>query len=259
MSSALLVGLDRPEVDHLRSRVRLPLIAHEMLPKVQIRGGELYARRPDRDEFIPISKVVFHGIFEDDLPTLAALALWGGPCLPGAHGMLDCRPRIANLARVRRVSRFASLPRGYADPDTTFPVEREMVAKWGEWHCGEGKERVNTPHRVEEPTLFEPFLPGEAVRVQLIGERAFQLRLGGSDWKKSLHGEDTAFVDTDPELVADTRALADHFGLPVCATDYIVCPDGSKHLLELNHIPNVTHFPEMRAAYLDFAAAWIET
>jgi len=26
--------------------------------------------------------------------------------------------------------------------------------------------------------------------------------------------------------------------------------------LELNHIPNVTQFAEMRAAYLDFAAAW---
>jgi hypothetical protein len=258
MLSVLLIGLDQPEVDDLRSRVPSPLIAHEMLPKVQIRAGELFAQRPDRDAFTPISKVVFHGIFEDDLPTLAALALWGGPCLPGAHGMLDCRPRIANLARVRRVSRFASLPRGYADAFTTFPVSGEMVAKFGEWHCGEGKERVNVSHRVEEPTLFEPFLPGEAVRVQLIGERAFQLRLGGVDWKKSIHGAGTTFVDPDPELVADTRALAEYFGLPVCATDYILTPDGTKHLLELNHIPNVTQFAEMRAAYLEFAAAWID-
>jgi len=257
MASVLLVGLERPEVDHLRSRVTRQLIAHEMLPKVQIRSGELFARRPDRDEFAPISHVVFHGIFETDLPTLAALALWGGPCLPGAHGMLDCRPRIANLARVRRVSRFASMPRGYADPFTTFPVESEMVAKWGEWHCGEGKERVNAPLRVEEPTLFEPFIPGDAVRVQLVGKQAFQLRLGGSDWKKSIHGDDTTFVELDPELVADTRALADHFGLPVCATDYILSPDGEKNLLELNHIPNVTQFPEIREAYLEYVVRWL--
>lgn len=26
----------------------------------------------------------------------------------------------------------------------------------------------------------------------------------------------------------------------------------------LNHIPNVTEFPEVRAAYLDFVTAWIE-
>ena len=256
MANILTIGLERPEVAELRSRASVPIIAHEMLPKLQLRAGELFALRADRYEFAPVAKVVFHGIFENDLPTLAALALWGGPCLPGAHGMLDCRPRIASLARVRRVSRFASLPRGYADAFTDFPVESESVAKWGEWHCGEGKERVTADTRVEEPTLFEPFLPGEAVRVQLIGERAFQLRLGGSDWKKSIHGADTAFTDPDPELVADTRALADHFGLPVCATDYIVTPTGKKHLLELNHIPNVTQFTEMRAAYLDFAAVW---
>lgn len=259
MSHLLTIGLERAEVKVLKDRVQLPLIAHEMLPKVQIRGGELFALHPDREQFIPVSKVIFHGIFENDLPTLAALALWGGPCLPGAHGMLDCRPRIANLARVRRVSRFAALPRGYADANTTFPVNAEMVAKWGEWHCGEGKERVKADHRVSEPTLFEPFIGGTAVRVQLIGEKVFQLTLGGDGWKKSIHGEDTVFTDPDPELVDDTRRLADHFGLPVCATDYMVTASGERHLLELNHIPNVTQFAEMRAAYLDFAAVWANT
>jgi hypothetical protein len=256
VSNLLTIGLERAEVKELRSRVELPLIAHEMLPKVQIRDGRLFTLHPDREQFVPVAKVIFHGIFEDDLPTLAALALWGGPCLPGAHGMLDCRPRIANLARVRRVSRFAALPRGYADANTTFPIDGETVAKWGEWHCGEGKERVTANHRVSEPTLFEPFIPGEAVRVQVIGPKAFQLRLGGEGWKKSIHGDDTVFTDPDPELVADTRQLAEHFGLPVCATDYMVAPTGEKHLLELNHIPNVTQFAEMRTAYLDFATEW---
>lgn len=256
MANLLMIGLERDEVNELRERVNMPVIAHEMLPKLHIRDGVLFARRPDRDQFAPVSKVIFHGIFEDDLPTLAALALWGGPCLPGAHGMLDCRPRISNLARVRRVSKFAALPRGYADANTTYPVNAEMVAKWGEWHCGEGKERVSADFRSEEPTLFEPFLTGEALRVQLIGPKVFQLRLGGDGWKKPIHGLGTSFVDPDSELVDDTRRLADHFGLPVCATDYIVTPTGEKHLLEVNHIPNVTEFAEMRAAYLDFAAAW---
>ena len=259
MSNLLTIGLELDEVNELRERVAVPVIAHEMLPKLHIRDGGLFARRPDRDQFASVTKVIFHGIFEDDLPTLAALALWGGPCLPGAHGMLDCRPRIANLARVRRVSRFAALPRGYADANTTFPVKAELVAKWGEWHCGEGKERVTADHSVSEPTLFEPFITGEAVRVQLIGPKVFQLRLGGRGWKKSIHGEDTVFTDPDAELVTDTRRLADHFGLPVCATDYMVTPTGEKHLLELNHIPNVTQFAEMRAAYLDLAAEWVNT
>jgi hypothetical protein len=40
------------------------------------------------------------------------------------------------------------------------------------------------------------------------------------------------------------------------ATDYIIAADGTKHLLEVNHIPNVTVFPEIREAYLDWAAGW---
>ena len=34
------------------------------------------------------------------------------------------------------------------------------------------------------------------------------------------------------------------------AVDYMVGTDGTKHLLEVNHIPNVTVFPEIRQAYL---------
>lgn len=43
----------------------------------------------------------------------------------------------------------------------------------------------------------------------------------------------------------------------MCAADYIVAPDGTPHLLELNHVPNVTQFAEIRTAYLDYAARWI--
>jgi hypothetical protein len=255
---AALIGLDPPEAKELRSRVARPVVSYPMLPKLQLRAGELFTSRTGTWDWDgPVGAVVFHGIFEDDLPAFAALALWGGRCLPSAHGMLDCRPRIANLARVRRVSRFAGLPRGYADAGTTFAAHGPTVAKWGEWHCGEGKERVGAEWSAAEPTLFEPFLEGQAVRVTAVGDRLWQLRLGGDDWKKSIHHPDTAFVDLDPELAADVRALRDHFDLAVCAADYVVSPDGGKHLLELNHIPNVTQFSEIRAAYLDYAVAWL--
>jgi hypothetical protein len=254
----ILIGLDPPETNELKARVNRPLVAFAMLPKLQLRAGELFVGRSGTWDWKgPVAKVVFHGIFENDLPALAALALWGGPCLPSAHGMLDCRPRIANLARVRRVSRFAALPRGYADPGTTFAAAGPTVAKWGEWHCGEGKERFDGERSATEPTLFEPFVVGEAVRVTVIGERVWQLRLGGDDWKKSIHHPSATFTPVDPELAEDVQRMRDHFDLAVCAADYIVSPDGSKHLLELNHIPNVTEFPEIRAAYLEYAAAWL--
>ena len=43
--------------------------------------------------------------------------------------------------------------------------------------------------------------------------------------------------------------------LEMLAVDYIVRPDGAKYLLEVNHIPNVTLFPELRATYLHLDSA----
>lgn len=254
-----LIGLEREEVAELKKRVSCPFVTFEMMPKVQIRDGQLHlANFGTWDWTDPVGKVVFHGIFEDDLPGLAALALWDGPCLPSASGLLDCRPRIANLARVRRVSHFAALPRSYTDAGTTFRTDTLSVAKWGEWHCGEGKECFAEEWSASEPSLIEPFVDGEAVRVTAIGEMLFQLRLGGDDWKKSIHHASAGFLPLDSALAEDVRRMRDHFDLAVCAADYIIAKDGTPHLLELNHVPNVTQFPEIRATYLDFAAKWID-
>lgn len=253
-----LIGLERAEVNELKSRVSRQVVAFEMLPQIQLRAGELFVAHIGTWDWVgPVGKVIFHGIFEDDLPSITALALWGGPCLPSGRGLLDTRPRIANLARVRGVSRFAALPRGFAH-GTTFWSDTPTVAKWGEWHCGEGKDVFTGERANPDPTLFEPFVEGEAVRVTVIGEALFQLRLGGDDWKKSIHHPTAGPMPLDPELADDVRRMRDHFDLAVCAADYIVTADGTRHLLELNHVPNVTEFPHIRTAYLDYTTAWVE-
>jgi hypothetical protein len=259
MQRFLTVGLDLPEVQELRSRTETPIIAYELVPKIRLENGRLFVADPDRITVeVELTKVIFHGIFENDLPILAALALWGGPCLPSAHGMLDCRPRIPNLARTLKVTRFGQLPRGYGDVGRVYRASEPTVAKWGEWHCGENKERFVGDWICREPTLFERFIEGEAMRVQLIGEQAWQVHLAGPDWKKSIHGPGTALIERDDELVEDTRRLQTHFDLPIIAVDYIITAQGEKFLLEVNHIPNVTEFPAMRAAYLDYASMWLK-
>ena len=80
--------------------------------------------------------------------------------------------------------------------------------------------------------------------------------MAGDGWLKSIHHQDAAFMPIDPELLDDSRRLAAHFGLEIVGVDYIVAPDGSRHLLEVNHVPNVTVFPEVREAYLDLVVEW---
>jgi hypothetical protein len=91
----------------------------------------------------------------------------------------------------------------------------------------------------------------------VIGDEKWQIRLGGDDWKKSIHHPTAGLVAADPELVADTRRMMAAFGTETGAADYVVGSDGTRHLLEFNHIPNVTQFPEIRAAYLEFVARWL--
>jgi hypothetical protein len=257
MQRLLIVGLDEPEYVEIRNRVAKPIVYFDLLPHLRLDRGRLLVEKPNSfGTFLPVARVVFHGIIEDDFPFITALALWGGPCLPNARGMMDCRLRLPCLVRALEVTRFGALRRGYADKGTVVETETDTVAKWGEWHCGENKERFRGPWKCEVPTLLEPFINGEAVRVHLMGERFWQIRMRGDDWKKSLHHADAGFMTTDLELLEDARRLQKHFGLEMLAVDYMVDENGSKHLLEVNHIPNVTVFPEIREAYLDWAAEW---
>jgi hypothetical protein len=80
----------------------------------------------------------------------------------------------------------------------------------------------------------------------------------GDDCKKSLHHPAAGFLSVDEELLENAQRLREHFQLEMLAVDYMVGRDGGKHLLEVNHIPNVTIFPEIREAYLSWAAHWVK-
>jgi len=254
----LIVGLDRPEIEDLKILAAVPMIASPVLPRIKIERGELFAERSGAaGSFLPITRVVYHGIFDDDFDFISALALWGGTCLPNALGMMDCRLRLPCLARALRVSRFNSMPRGYGDRRTRVAVSTESVAKWGNRHCGENKERFTDSWECVEPTVIEEFVIGQAVRIMIIGDRAWQISLTGDDWRKSIHPDAAHFTDADPLLLEDSRRLAAHFGLELAGIDYMIGNDGTRHLLEVNHIPNVDRFPEIRKAYLEYVARWI--
>ena len=79
------------------------------------------------------------------------------------------------------------------------------VAKWGSWPCGEDKARFDDAWTAEQPTLFERFVEGEAVRIVLVGEHAWQVRMAGEGWLRSIHDPRAAFMPIDPELLDDAR------------------------------------------------------
>lgn len=253
-----LIGLDEAESEAIAARVEHEVVAHSALPKVRVEDGALKVEKPSLFGYTRVERVVFHGIFEDDFDTIAGLALWGGPCFPSARAMMDCRLKLPCLIRSLELTRFGGLLRGFASAGAATYTDTDRVAKWGNWHCGDNKARWSkggfTP---AEAAWTEPFVEGEAVRVVWIGERSWQIRLRGDGWLKSIHHPDSAFMDPDPELVADARALMDGFGLGLVGVDYMVDSAGAYHLLEVNHIPSVTCFPEIREAYLEHVVGWL--
>lgn len=253
-----LIGFDRREAAQLAGQLPIECIAHEMLPKIVVERGELYIEAPRSARLLRVTAVVFHGIFEHDLEFLAGLALWGGRCFPNPTAMMDCRLRLPCLVHALRYSQFGGPPRGYVSPGAEYSAESESVAKWGNWHCGENKERFTGDWTAQEATLVEPFISGDAVRVIVLGDSARQIRLTGTDWRKSVHGDGAHFMDADPALVADTRAIQKGFGLDIIANDYIVS-DSQKYLLEVNHIPSVSCFPELWDEYQRLVVKWVKS
>lgn len=251
-----IIGLDRPEFEALRKHYPGPVLYHEVVPQILVKEGLLFVSRPNGVGMVQVDKVVYHAIFEDDFDLITGLAIWGGPSYPNAMGMQDCRLKLPCLARALKHSRFNS-PRGFASPHTEVPAEQMTVAKWGNWHCGENKERFTGTWSSEHPAVIEPFFEGEAVRIVIIGERSWQIRLEGEDWLKSIHSEKADFMEIDPELLEDGRSLQQAFGLQMIGVDYIAGPNGQHHLLEVNHIPNVTRFDALRSAFIEDAARWI--
>lgn len=254
----LIVGLDEVESQQIREQLGQPTISRVIIPKIRVLDGELYAETGRGVQMVAISSVIYHAIYEDDLDFITGLGFWGGACLPNPRGMMDLRLKLPGLLRALDHSKF-SQPRGFVSANTMIQAnDTERVAKWGNWHCGENKERFTENWSGDSASVIEPYIEGQAVRIAIIGDKHWQIKLDGDSWLKSIHHDQADFMAVDPDLLEDTRNIQTAFGLEIIANDYIVMPNGDKYLLEVNHIPNVTRFPEMWEAYLDFVVQWVK-
>ena len=256
----LIVGLEDSEVLTIKQNLGFDylLVHYDLLPKVQLVAGKLFVESSSvPGKYLSVDVVIFHGIFANDFDFITLLALWNGPCLPNAKGMMDLRQRIPGLVRALSVSRFSGIKRGMVLDSAEYFSESEVVAKWGTWHCGEDKNKFSGSWQSSESSVVEDFIVGDAVRIMLIGDKYWQIKLTGDSWLKSIHHEDSGVMVLDEELLADTQNIAKYFNMQMVGVDYMVANDGNKYLLEVNHIPNVTVFPFINEAFLEFAENWI--
>jgi hypothetical protein len=253
-----LVGIEELEYQHIKSNYDGHIIWHQALPKIFIWEGVLFMEKENGIGMLPVDKVVYYGIFDNDLDFISGLTLWGGECYPNPRAMLDCRLKIPCLIKALELTKFGS-QRGFVSANTEITIKTDAVAKWGNWHCGENKERISHEWTSGHASTLEPFFEGESVRIMNIGEHYWQIKLEGDNWLKSIHPETACFMEIDPDLLEDTKHIKNTLKMDMIGNDYIVMDNGEKKLLEVNHIPNVTRFENVREAYLSTVTEWINS
>lgn len=258
----LVVGLEKSELQSIKEGFGFEFlfVHYESLPLIQLIEGDLFVESPSVPEkYLSVDAVIFYGIFENDFDFITLLALWNGPCLPNALGMMDLRQRIPGLVRALSVSKFSGAKRGMVIGSHEYFSETEVVAKWGVWHCGEDKSKFCGNWKSTETSVIEEFVVGEAVRIMIVGNDCWQIKLTGETWLKSIHDQNSGEMEIDNELLTDSKNIAQHFNLPIVGVDYMIANDGKKYLLEVNHIPNVTVFPFITQSFIDFSINWINS
>lgn len=96
------------------------------------------------------------------------------------------------------------------------------------------------------------------VRIMMIGKEYWQIKLTGDTWLKSIHNEGADKMEINPALLEDSKNIAKHFNMEIIGVDYMISNEGQPFLLEVNHIPNVTIFPFVNVAFLQFVTKWVK-
>ena len=128
----VLVGIEEEEYQVVRSKYQGHIIWHQAIPNIVVKNGVLFVEKESGVGMLPVDKVVYYGIYENDFDFITGLALWNGSCFPNPIGMMDCRLKIPCLVKALKYSNFGS-PRGFVSAKTEITVNQDTVAKWGNW------------------------------------------------------------------------------------------------------------------------------
>jgi glutathione synthase/RimK-type ligase-like ATP-grasp enzyme len=206
-----------------------------------VTAGRLHRRGSATDDFR--GAVYFADVRDKDIErhNLRVLEDHAIPCWPDPAALLAASDRHAALGRCvaaglidhpvvqSHFTREALLP---------FPY----VLKIGEEHRGEGKHLIRSASdipRWEGLATMEPFFDGESVRVLLLGDRAFGVRIHNEgSWIKNSAGASFEAWEPGEAITTHARRAMRLFGLEIAGMDYVVDAAGF-HFIELNPFPRV--------------------
>lgn len=172
------------------------------------------------------------------------------PCWPDPEKLYDMLTRDFVL--------ICCINSGFVCHDVSLfldkPLPYPFVVKVGNVHRGQGKHLIKCSKDLSElkyvleqeygsmqpSTILEPYFEGISVRVLIIGENVFGIRIDNDNsWIKNSPGAEISLFIPSVSLGSHALAVMDSFGLDVAGVDYILEPDGRFHFLEINQYPGL--------------------
>jgi hypothetical protein len=162
-------------------------------------------------------------------------------CWPDPRTLLALSDRHAALARchaAKLVNHPIVQTQFTREPLLAFPY----VLKVGDEHRGEGKYLIRCAADIPQwdgMATAEPFFEGESVRVLLLGDAAFGVKIHNeNNWIKNSAGARFEAWEPPQTIIEHAFRAKSLYGLDIAGVDYVVGRDGF-HFIELNPFPRV--------------------
>lgn len=217
---------------------------HTMSPEeLTIEGNYIRRKRYPREL---LKGVIFYADMDNkelERKNLELMSSLNFPCWPNPNALLNMLDRhkvLAECIKLGFVNHHVIQTNNLSGKLLNYP----FVLKMGNSHRGIGKYLIKSkddlPKDNSEIVTIEPFFRGASVRILIIDEYAFGIRITNTNsWIANSSGAETETFTPNDAIIRHARAVAKVFNLDFAGVDYIVEDDDNFHFLEINQYPGL--------------------
>jgi glutathione synthase/RimK-type ligase-like ATP-grasp enzyme len=221
---------------------------HTMSSSKLVETGHFIKRHNFNNEVI--KGVIFYADMDNkelELENLNIIKQKNIPCFPSPYILSNMIDRHYVLQQCCKA--------GFVNHDVTqiyykdnLKFDYPVVLKTGNSHRGHDKYLIinNEFPKWDGIATIEPYFNGESVRILIIGDKIFGLKLENYEsWIKNAAGAEVYPFNPSENLINHAKAVANFWGLEIAGVDYILEDNGSFHFLEINQFPGIAATDEI--------------
>lgn len=188
---------------------------------------------------------------------LDIIQLSGIPCVNSAEVLIKGYDRLTML----NILKACDLPVIPFNVSTTsvhlknIDIPFPFVVKAGNYHGGFGKVLVQNETSwqdikdllfiTEDYVTIEPYIDYDKdIRYLAVGDNVWAMARKGKFWKANVETTDFVLIDTEAELVQQTKTLQNYLKADIVAIDILEDKNGNRFFVEYNDIPGFSGFPD---------------